>query len=525
MVSTSDHDRKEIEKLDDALINAPFTDLDSFEIDTLLEEVNVLDLEGYLFAFDPKNKGLRTGKHKIDLPGQDGRTITLDFGIDYGQPSLLAYRVLQAVFKKITDEGKPFLGVANFGAREFGRICGVEEFGGYQSRYLYRAIQSLHRTHINAEIFDKATEKRTELGFYLFPKVLLSGREGELHTCSIQLEPAIVASLNKDYWVAFNWDRLKELEPIGMAFYKRLYRNFAYIYSSGLRKRKKRGGLSTNDLVSARREVLFKKKYANIVGEWFGGGVKEWKHKSEVKRILGQHMNDLKKTKLIRSWDVQKTKKGELMLVFRPGVHFFRDYEKLWLGQFQGQIRFQQTQSQLEVQEPLELLSYFFEKRFGSVPSIMPKSQSAHAKKIIEKYGFESAKDLVDYTIEEAKKTNFDIQTLNSTKTYIASWEASGEARKRARDRVEEQRQNALKQELEEAYQHFLDKRRADFRESLTEEEFVEYQVRAEVDFDKRNPDTSKRMRPMGTRIATARILLEATNPPTFTEWRDSQNV
>jgi len=101
---------------DDALLNAPFHDLDSFEIETLLEEVNVLDLEGYLFTFDPKNKGVRTGLHKIDVAGTKTGDVRMN---------LLPKRRLQSSFfflvalftfydlpVAIAQEGEPSLSVS-----------------------------------------------------------------------------------------------------------------------------------------------------------------------------------------------------------------------------------------------------------------------------------------------------------------------------------------------------------------------------------------------------------------------------
>ena len=93
---------------------------DDLEIDTLIEELNVLDLEGHLFNFDPKHSGHRSGRFEFEL--RNGRSLMLRFDTEYGQPSLLAYRILQVVFKKLTEEGRPFVDTVSFSQRELTRL-------------------------------------------------------------------------------------------------------------------------------------------------------------------------------------------------------------------------------------------------------------------------------------------------------------------------------------------------------------------------------------------------------------------
>ena len=50
----------------------------------------------------------------------------------------------------------------------------------------------------------------------------------------------IVESLRKRHWACFNWGRMQQLEPIGMAIYKRLHRHFSNLYET---KANARGGM------------------------------------------------------------------------------------------------------------------------------------------------------------------------------------------------------------------------------------------------------------------------------------------
>jgi hypothetical protein len=105
-----------------------------------LEEINTVRLEGRYFAFDPK----RANEKQVRQAFRDGeRTLEIIVHPGYGRPSILAYRVLQHVFPKITKEGKPFPDVVSFSYRESGRLIGRDVFGGKDLRELERAIKQL----------------------------------------------------------------------------------------------------------------------------------------------------------------------------------------------------------------------------------------------------------------------------------------------------------------------------------------------------------------------------------------------
>ena len=79
-------------------------DLAPFELERrLMEEINILRLEGSLFCFDPKEAKRRARyAHACGRP-QAARLIEIH--PNYGQPSVLAYKVLQAIFLKLTETG------------------------------------------------------------------------------------------------------------------------------------------------------------------------------------------------------------------------------------------------------------------------------------------------------------------------------------------------------------------------------------------------------------------------------------
>ena len=77
---------------------------DNFELDRrLVEEINILKLEGSLFCFDPKEAKRRRGK--LTLADVRKEPVTVHIHPDFGQPSVLAYKVLQAIFLKVAETG------------------------------------------------------------------------------------------------------------------------------------------------------------------------------------------------------------------------------------------------------------------------------------------------------------------------------------------------------------------------------------------------------------------------------------
>jgi hypothetical protein len=112
------------------------------QLDRLMEEINILRLEGSLFCFDPREAKRRKGvltfrelkEHPVKIEPQN-----------YGQPSVLAYRVLQAIFQKMTEEGYPYPSAVSFSQREIARLIGRSAFGGNQSAQIYKAIMQLHK--------------------------------------------------------------------------------------------------------------------------------------------------------------------------------------------------------------------------------------------------------------------------------------------------------------------------------------------------------------------------------------------
>jgi len=155
------------------------------EVERLFEETNILQIEGRLFCFDPREAKRRSGKIVLGDPSSEHQ-VTIEVHPTYGQPSVLAYRVLQGIFRKLTEEGLPASDTVSFTRRELAQLAGRQSFGGKQSQEIFHALMQLHRTGISASFMEKGSgsypsaRRWIRLDFLVITKLLTSGKGSEL---------------------------------------------------------------------------------------------------------------------------------------------------------------------------------------------------------------------------------------------------------------------------------------------------------------------------------------------------------
>jgi hypothetical protein len=381
------------------------------EVERLFEETNILQIEGRLFCFDPREAKRRNGKIVLGDPSSEHQ-VTIEVHPTYGQPSVLAYRVLQGIFRKLTEEGLPASDTVSFTRRELAQLAGRQSFGGKQSQEIFHALMQLHRTGISASFMEKSADgnpsarRWIRLDFLVITKLLTSGKGSELSECVMQLEPKIVESLNLRHWTCFNWQRLQGFEPIGMAIYKRLYRHFSNLYQPGR---------------TAARDLRFEKDYVAILAEWLGGLNAE-RYSSKVKQQLGEHLDALVRSGLIRKWTVSKKAAGlGLKMTFWPGAGFFEDYDRFYRDG-QPTLRFGRAADRRAIQEPHELAAYFHDRRGHATPRLHTK-EVMFASHLLERYAYDDIRGLIDYSLRRAGETQFDMRYLTAIKQYVPDWQ------------------------------------------------------------------------------------------------------
>ena len=272
--------------------------------DPLLEELQVLLLEGRYFCFDKHEAKRRKGTYVY----RDGlRELVIDVDPRVGHPSILAYKMLQAVFRKVTLEGKPYPDTVAFGVRELGRLVGRDAvFGGQDSQALYQAILQLQDTKIVLALYDKDGKQHRSYRFSLVGSsgFVASGEArspSRLKAVSLRLDPVIMASMRENHFAIFNWERIGGLEALTAALYKRLYYHFSNLFQE----------------VVGRRDLVFKKLYPDVRAQWLGG-LKPERFKSRIEQQLSPHFRELVRCGLLRSVTIERTVDDtDFNLVFR----------------------------------------------------------------------------------------------------------------------------------------------------------------------------------------------------------------
>lgn len=439
--------------------------------DSFIEEINVLRVEGRYFCFDGREAGRRkAGVYEYE--NSDGRKITIEIS-RFGHPSILAYRILQSLFRHITLEGKPYPNRVVFTKREIGRLIGREVFGGRDSNEIRNALRQLKDTQIT--LSGKMSDKFDfEDSFSILSRVVLIkeraehnlNRHGTLNAMAVEMNPAIMESIRKGHIALFNWGILESLEPVQAALYKRLYLHFSNLVDMGK---------------ATEKTVIFEKSYEAICSEWLGG-LSPQKYKSDILRQLLPHLESLIKCGLIRSYAVEGMKGSGYKIIFRAGKGFALDYEQFYRLKNVRQLQFKNTNDAIDYHEPIEVVLSFFKQLRGvscSEDSI-EKAELEYARELIGKFGKDDTLAFVTFGLERAERTKFKIETFRGLKIYVSAWEASQTTRLKM---IEEQREKAAREKkdhLEKSYRDLEKKHINRWLSLLTEEEKNSLQKSAE---------------------------------------------
>lgn len=280
----------------------------------LFHEINLLHLKGHYFTFDPKTAGTMPNPMKsIEKRFRNPELNTVE-PVEivphpgYGRPSVFAYKVFQAILKKLSDYGYPAPESVSFSHREIMRLIGRTSTGGKNSKELARVLNQFRNTAINCWFYNKSTGEAANLSLSLATTFLYTYKKrGQISLFTLWLHPFLIKSINDQYTFCLNYARMEKLEPISMALFKPLYFHFSNLYS-----------------FKQSKDFMFRKDYAEICRTWLGG-LKVLQYRAKIIREqLGKHLDALKKTGLIRSYEIEKNAPGDgFNIVFHPGSGFF----------------------------------------------------------------------------------------------------------------------------------------------------------------------------------------------------------
>jgi hypothetical protein len=323
------------------------------------------------------------------------------------------------------------------------RLIGRRKWGGRDSEQLSRALHEIHYSFVTTH-FKGSDGRFLEHSFNIFPEILIERREfasDPFEACTITLAQPIVQSLKDEHFTCLNHALMQELGTIGQALYMRLFFHFANLYTGVNRSR-----------------LTFQKQYQDICVEWLGG-LSILSHKSKIiGEQLGSHLNQLVNVGFLASYEISAAKggvRGGFILTFYPGTCFFTDYDRFYRRRQQGELQWEFHADQRETGEPLKLAHLFNEKRTGrpatSIAYVSSKDVET-AKQFLTEITFEEAPAFLDFALDAASETNFDVQTLGGLRQYLARYKAREGTQKAVRDEIAARRE---KEEERLAYDRY----------------------------------------------------------------------
>jgi hypothetical protein len=170
---------------------------DSYGLERLVEEVNILELEGYYFS--PNRKAALTKKAPT-FKEISSKPVTLLLS-PYGQPGELAYKVLQGIFYKLTLEGPLAEGRVLLSRRELAQLVGRSS-GGKQHEELFNALMQLRHTGVACTLTvkemkeEKWAKRPVTLDFNILSTAVYEGStRGQFARCLIEVHDVVLQNL------------------------------------------------------------------------------------------------------------------------------------------------------------------------------------------------------------------------------------------------------------------------------------------------------------------------------------------
>ena len=493
------------------------------ENERFFHETQLLYLEGLYFSFNPKQASKNTGKLELfsdrlkDSKSVEAQPVIIQPHPEYGQPSVLAYKVFTAILKIISDHGETVPDRVGFSFRELARLVGRSKFGGKDVKEIMIALRQLNRTFIVCTLYDRTTETFNHVEFPLITDIAFAAKNQKVETVMASLHPTVLSNLQNKNFFCINYNRLETLEPIGMALYKNIFFYFSSIYSRKLKNK-----------VSSPKNFTYHKKYTDICNQWLGG-IRIKSHKSKIVEQLENHLNGLVTTKLISKWTItpNKTKTDFILEVF-PTIGFFEDYNAYYRSN--KTLKNPPTDAIPPSADAISLVHYFFTKLHGDYDSFETVHETngdvEYAKGLLEKHSLELLKKLVDYAIKEAEKTKFSMATFRGIKQYVPTYFAKQKEIETREAKKAKQSQQQDAEALRDDYEVWKTQEVTALLSSLSEEEVATRRAAILEQFlskpEYKNKSKNDTFLQSGIGIFLRSKLAEENNLPTFKEWLES---
>src|SRR5665213_1666131 len=374
-------------------------------------ENTLLRVAGALFRHDAKRAATPV-EEIVVRGGLAEKTITIRPDARVGQPGPLAHKLFIALLKKHSDYGLPVRGQVSFTKREIMGMIGRKSWGGRDSEELTRALHEIHYSFVTAHFRD-ASGKWIEYSFNVFPEILIERREfasDPIEACTVTLAAPIIASLRDEHFTCLNHTLMSGFGTIGQALYLRLFFHFANLYDG-------RNG----------QVLSFPKRYDAICAEWLGG-LTVLAHASKITgEQLGIHIERLIAVKFLSRYTLTKARSGTgFVLTFVPGEAFFEDYDRFY-GKGRKPLAVAASGGVDDNGDALKVAYLFAQKRTGQSIAYVSSKDKDTARQFLQQLALDEIPAFLDFALNEASRTNFDVQTLGGIKPYLATFLAARE--------------------------------------------------------------------------------------------------
>jgi hypothetical protein len=211
-------------------------------------------------------------------------------------------------------------------------------------------------------------------------------------------------------------------------------------------------------------------------------------------------------------------------MVFKPGKSFFYDYEHFYTKDGKTRfLQFQEAADRAHLKAPYTAVRFFY-KHILKIDDtkldemVFSDKDIGIARQLIEQFGEDGCRDLIKFALEEAPKTNFQMQNIAAIKTYLPAWQADREQRAKrivARKHEDTKRQ---REKLEQEYEDFKRQVSIEYFETCSPEERESIQLLAAAKVDAEYPPRHP-MRKMALTVTERALIHERCIIPNFNTW------
>ena len=177
-------------------------------------------------------------------------------------------------------------------------------------------------------------------------------------------------------------------------------------------------------------------------------------------------------------------------------------------------------------EEPMTLVHYFHAQLYPnqiSMETIFSDKETELARSLLETYTAPEIKDLIEFTIDEAQKTQFSIRTFGGVRGFVKPWLTAREARAAKRARTAAETATERERFLQERYEAFKTRSIEQCKASLPPEELhaLEAQLREQL----KNDSGPAYMTDMLVRVQLDRAIGEKFNLLSYDDWKAQADV